>query len=449
MTTFLIRTDIDSPPSVDDAVLLDWAPGLAATNIDCDVDFFRHWRPAPSAADLFLAASAVFCVDKIAPRLAASDAWTRTLALHLPLSVAPPLHLERLESAVRFLTGDLWSLHGHIGTTGPLDALPDVDPALLPALDHDAVCLFSGGLDSLCGAIDLLETNPTLRLALLGWYDGGQSTSKQQQLYNTLAQRYGADRLSLHRLWLRPAPANPRQAHPSPSNEETTTRARSLLFLTAAIALASAAGPNVPVYLPENGYVALNVPLTRARVGSASTRTTHPYFLELLTTALVDSGITNPLINPYGLQTKGEMMRGSRNPGLLHRLAPDTVSCSHPEAARMQERPQGNCGYCFPCLIRRAALDAAGWDEEDYPWDVLSDGDLLDEVEKQRGADLRAVLNGIFDQRPDSDLLRNARLPRGSHRAHLSTWRRGNQELEDWFRSRAAGRLQTVIAALA
>jgi 7-cyano-7-deazaguanine synthase in queuosine biosynthesis len=310
------------------------------------------------------------------------------------------------------------------------------------------VSLFSGGLDSLCGVIDLLEADPALRLGLAAHYDGGHASSKQSALHERLADVYGAHRVVLRRLWLRPAAAHPRQEHPSPPPVENTTRGRSLLFLASALALASSVSPQTPVYLPENGYIALNVPLTRARTGSASTRTTHPHFLRLLAQAALAAGVPNPLINPCALRTKGEMLRDSRNPDLLRELAPLTVSCSHPEAARMQERPQGNCGYCFPCLIRRASLAVPGWDDDEYAWDALTDSSLIDDIELQRGADLRAVLNGAFAERPDSDLLRNAPLPPGTHADHLAVWRRGNAELQSWLKAGARGSLAAVIAQL-
>lgn len=183
-------------------------------------------------------------------------------------------------------------------------------------------------------------------------------------------------------------------------------------------------------------------------MGSASTRTTHPHFLGLLAKAVAAHGIANPLINPYAFKTKGEMLRDSRNPALLRDLAPITVSCSHPEAARMQRRAQGNCGYCFPCLIRRASLAVPRWDDEDYPWDPLTDPGLVVNVDEERGADLRAVLNGVFADRPDSDLLRNAPLPSGSHGEHLSVWRRGNAELRAWLEDGAQGAVADIVERL-
>jgi hypothetical protein len=206
-------------------------------------------------------------------------------------------------------------------------------------------------------------------------------------------------------LFLRPAPHHLAQDQPLPPERETTSRSRSLLFLTSALALASSIGPAVPVYLPENGYIGVNVPLTPARSGSFSTRTTHPHFLSLLQQTARAVGINNPLVNPYRLMTKGEMLESSRNPELLRDLSRLSVSCSHPEVARYARRPQGNCGYCFPCLIRRASTARSGWDSaDDYSWDALSDPALLD-TDSDRSADLRAVVIGTQPGRPDRDVL--------------------------------------------
>ncbi len=448
MRSYLVRTDATAPADTSGVTVLDWGPGSPSASIECGLDFFAGWRPTRSAADLFLLAAGAYCVDKLSPRHEAPDAWTRDLRLAVPVEAPDRFGAGLFDRALSFLTGDTWHVSPYESAVDPLAALPVLAPALLPFVDVDGVSLFSGGLDSLCGVIDLLEADPALRLGLVGHYDGGKASSKQTVLHQRLADVYGAHRVVMRRLWLRPAAHDPRQQHPSPPPVETTTRSRSLLFLAAALALASSISPQAPVYLPENGYIALNVPLTRARTGSASTRTTHPHFLALLREAARGADIPNPLLNPCSLKTKGEMLRDSRNPGLLRELAPLTVSCSHPEAARMQERPQGNCGYCFPCLIRRASLAVPGWDDEEYAWDALTDSGLIDENDLQRGADLRAVLNGAFGERPDSDLLRNAPLPAGSHADHLAVWRRGNEELRSWLRAGAQGSLAAVVARL-
>jgi hypothetical protein len=86
---------------------------------------------------------------------------------------------------------------------------------------------------------------------------------------------------------------------------------------------AAAEGPVVPVYVPENGFIGINVPLTRARVGSASTRTTYPRFMGLRARASTAIGsVLSPVVNPYRLCAKGELLAESHNAGLLRRLGP-------------------------------------------------------------------------------------------------------------------------------
>ena len=59
-------------------------------------------------------------------------------------------------------------------------------------------------------------------------------------------------------------------------------RTRSLNFLAFAIvsayALQEFVQEEIDVFVPENGVISINAPLTVRRVGTLSTRTTHPYF---------------------------------------------------------------------------------------------------------------------------------------------------------------------------
>jgi hypothetical protein len=96
-------------------------------------------------------------------------------------------------------------------------------------------------------------------------------------------------------------------------------------------------------------------------------------------------------LNPYHGQTKGEVLAQCRNPWLLQELFPLTVSCARPVVGRWQRQPAGACGYCYPCLLRRAALHRLGWDRGDhYRVDVPADAAGL--THPVRGRDLRALL---------------------------------------------------------
>jgi hypothetical protein len=66
-------------------------------------------------------------------------------------------------------------------------------------------------------------------------------------------------------------------------------RTRSLNFLAFAAVGADAVMKannknNISIYVPENGFISLNAPLTNRRIGSLSTRTINPYFIEMVQT---------------------------------------------------------------------------------------------------------------------------------------------------------------------
>ncbi len=338
--------------------------------------------PGPAALSFLSLALAVWAADKLHPRQAAADAWTRTFRLTVPVAAAAAAWTA-LTPALNFLTGDRWHW--------------DLRPAAFPweypktpvfSWQPDAVCLFSGGMDSLAGAIERLEAGD--RLLLVSHHDYGQLASCQAHLAKALIEHYGPARVQHLPLRVQ-----------FPEAPEASLRSRSLLFVALGVAAADTSSDDTPVVIPENGWIGLNPPLTGSRVGSYSTRTTHPYFLGHLEKVLASAGLSHSLVNPYHNDTKGEVLRRSPNPTLLRRLLPATISCAHPAVFRWQQERQGNCGYCYPCLVRRAALHARGWDKiEGYAYDVLTDEAVL--KNRRRGADLRSLLYalGNYEQAP-------------------------------------------------
>ncbi len=332
----------------------------------------RGRRPLPQPVLTLLVASlGVWVADKLVPRHEATDAWTRHLMLTCPAPTGQQ-PLAKLASLLDFLTGDKWLLNARqVPAWLPMILRPD------PDWQPDCVCLFSGGLDSLVGAIDLLETGR--RVLLVSHYDYGQLAGTQKSLADALRQAYGPERV---RRW------GFRIQFEAP---ELSLRSRSLLFISLGIAAASVWEEPMPVFMPENGWISLNPPLTGNRLGSYSTRTTHPYFLHGLRQWLAGVGITIPLETPYQFFTKGEMLAQCRRSALLKELAPHTISCAHPVASRWTKGRHGNCGYCYPCLIRRAALKAMGWDEEEhYSVNIQQDREIW--KSRTRGRDLRSIL---------------------------------------------------------
>jgi len=380
--------------------------------------------PGQEVQAFLLAALGVWAADKFCPRSAAPDAWTRQITLNLPASRRWLPLAPRLDAALNFLTGDEWSLKGR---EAPLDlGLKGEWPH---AWQPDGVMLFSGGLDSLVGALDFLEAGQTL--VLVSHYDFGQLAAIQQGLAADLTRHYGPERV--HHLGIRVQ---------FPEAPELSLRSRSLLYLALGLTAAAGFGPSTPLIIPENGWISLNPPLTLNRLGSFSTRTTHPYFLEQVTGLWRDAGVDNPLVNPYQDLTKGEMVRRGRDREFLGRLFGRTISCARPVVSRWQRAPAGACGYCYPCLMRRAALHVLGWDRgQDYRHDVLADPKIL--AHRVRGRDLRALLLAwrTWEEAPAEV---EARLMLGvspqAVAARLLAARgvlaRGFQEVAGWFREK-------------
>ncbi len=205
--------------------------------------------------------------------------------------------------------------------------------------------MLSGGLDSFIGAIDLLnqKKNPIF----VGIYSGGKGVQgPQERVIDVLESHFELPKDRFHRFYASPICCR-----------ESTTRSRSLLFFSHAILLASAMGHHVNLCIPENGFISLNVPLTIHRIGSLSTRTTHPYYIGLLQQIIEMLGIPVRIYNPYQFVTKGEMVAQCSDKSFLRKNIELTMSCSRPDFARWKGSSfPSHCGTCIPCIIRKAAL---------------------------------------------------------------------------------------------
>lgn len=386
-------------------------------------------RPPQTAVDLYRIATAVFSADLRIPRDSAFDRWTRDIALYLPVSNKDLWESakEPLRRLLAFLSGDHWTIYLRKAD----GERPPADPRSVRKarpVEADTACLLSGGLDSFIGATDALAEGRSL--ALVSHYAGGTATyagPAQDAVRRGLAEEYG-DEQTRH-LKFRVDP--PKQLT---GGWESTTRSRSIIFLGLGILVASALGDNTLLLVPENGLISLNVPLTPSRLGSLSTRTTHPHTMALLGEVLSAVELKVELDNPYLFLTKGEMVAGTTNQELMRSTAAATVSCAHPTAGRFvggQGSGVGHCGYCVPCLIRRAALAKIGLDPmEEYRVDVTEDGP---ETERQT-EDVRAFLIAVERARDGvsvRDLLRAGPLrPAPDELAqHLDVYKRGLDEV--------------------
>lgn len=307
--------------------------------------------PSEIGVDLLVVAAHVHAADtRISRATESQDAWTREMRLVVPVSdvgrwtSAVPL----LERMLNFLTGDRWALSFRPRPAG-FERTVRVKRSNLFAPPYDSLGLFSGGLDSLIGAIDTLEGG---KAPLFISHAGeGATSDAQNTLFNELKRHYGKRTVDRLRIWM----SFPNGLVPG-VNPENTTRGRSFLFFAAGVFAGTGLDGNFTLRVPENGLIALNVPLDPLRLGALSTRTTHPFYMARWNDLIRALGIDGRVENPYWDMTKGEMAANCSNRTLLAKLVPASLSCASPAKARWKGKAAEHCGYCLPCLIRRAAL---------------------------------------------------------------------------------------------
>ncbi|MDG6347616.1 hypothetical protein QAA18_02485 [Luteimonas sp. 8-5] len=309
--------------------------------------------PSEMGIDLLVLAAHVHAADtRISRSEQSQDSWTREIRLVIPVSDPARWHAASgtLVQALNFLTGDRWTV-GFRARPRKFNSITTSPVTLLPP-PFDTVSLFSGGLDSLVGAIDLLESGMTP--LLVSHAGDGATSDAQNQLFDQLKKHYKKSAFDRLRVWM----AFSTQLVKGVSTENST-RGRSFLFFALGVFAGTGLGSRSTLRVPENGLIALNVPLDPLRLGSNSTRTTHPFYIARWNDLLREVGINASIENPYWNKTKGEMVAECANQGILSDLAAESLSCAHPSSGRWKGRGIEHCGYCLPCLIRRAALDAA------------------------------------------------------------------------------------------
>jgi len=344
-------------------------------------------RPSETAVDLALLAATVTAADtRISREANAQDSWTREIDVHLPVhdparwaGLAP-----LITTTLNFLTGDRWRVYFRPRPSGVDELVPE--PAELRLVEPTSVCLFSGGLDSFIGAIDLLASGQSPLLVSHYW--DGITSSHQTYCAEALARRY-PDTV----FWQIRARVGFPTDTVDGSPVEDTLRGRSFLFFSLAAMAADAVGGDMVVHVPENGLISLNVPLDPLRLGALSTRTTHPYYMARFGDLARELGLTLRLENPYAFMTKGQMAAHCADQPFLRREAANTMSCSSPGSRRYdpdpEEREPKHCGRCVPCLIRRASIrEALGHDATRYRIPNLH-AQVLD-TNKAEGKDVRS-----------------------------------------------------------
>lgn len=410
--------------------------------------------------DFLILSFLVYNVDRAVSRINNSlDGWHRCLILEeVPVLNLHEMNKSRksLINAISFLTGDTWDIH--FVQALPYNYLPAKKVRYFNAEDYEQVALFSGGLDSLIGFIDeVYALSHSKKVLLISHMELGKEHKDQEDILgycnrnSVFTGKY--DRLLInaglkHNSWnIRTIP-------------ESTFRARSLLFFASGIYAASHINPTIPLIVPENGTISLNIPLDKGRRSACSTRTTHPTFIKRLEEAMTQMGITNTFINPYKYKSKADMMMCCYNQpskrSVLLQLTQLSCSCAKrghnsfwdKSSAVIKQSHITHCGMCLPCLYRRVALDTIGLDNPSF-WgtDVLNGTkyDLSKRYQK-RNRDFRALLYFIKYRLTDNVIRRELIINGVTEETELSKYvelvKRSYNQVKEWLDKKAPSHIK-------
>jgi 7-cyano-7-deazaguanine synthase in queuosine biosynthesis len=260
------------------------------------------------------------------------------------------------------MMGDTWSLKFQPGHNTPSTGLFDKRPFHVEVDENGLnVALFSGGVDSLAGALQLLESGKE-KLILASHQASSSAKKTQRCLYEELNTQYP------HRVKHYPFECNLQGKRAI----DETHRSRNFLFSSIAYALSTAYGQS-DFYVFENGVTSINLHRREDLANSRASRTTHPQTIAKLQ-KFFSTIAEKPfkIFHPFLDKTKFDVME------YVCKVAPNllssSVSCTR---APFTKGDATHCGKCFQCIDRRIAAFAGEGQKLDnsglYAFDILSE----------------------------------------------------------------------------
>ena len=341
-------------------------------NVDVHADFIALAKQACRAlvgveADFIWLAVAVYLADRCAPRypygMSGPAHWRRRIHLKVPVS-NPKIWSEAkgaLTHALEFLTEDDWTFEFPSGRA-EFTAEQQEHFRKMRGPEIEWVSLFSGGLDSLAGALQWLNGTAGVGLLVSGQTHARITTGQDSQIAELREQfahrvehvgfSYGFVDKNRHEL----------------VGFESTQRTRAFIH-TALGSLAALMAGKEQLFLFENGFGALNLACDSAQFGSQNSRATHPVFLRRMA-AFVSAGFSKPFViaNPFTLSTKAQMLSSPS----VRKFAPLLKRSFSCDRFPNYKHTHPQCGWCPSCLIRRLSFHASGLpDEADYTIDIF------------------------------------------------------------------------------
>ena len=363
------------PDDVDEAdcTVLDYRPSNGGKpNVRLGLpDFVRSvYHLPPRCLDLLEIAAYMFAGDRSTSRGSRISVeyqrWARNL--HFVIRVrdhafwSEPTVQDALKSALCFATGDQgYEFTFQPGYTTPPTSLFDRKDFQVKTTAGLSIMLFSGGIDSLAGAVQRLRESDD-RICLVSHSSQGGTIRTQRGLVGALRQAY-PERVSHYQFRTHLQVIRAR---------EESQRTRPFLYGSIAFAIAMAFGQE-RFFIFENGVTSLNFARREDLLNARASRTTHPQTvgrLASLFSTIAEQTFT--IESPFIWNTKTEVVDYLKASG-HGQLLPSSVSCSHTFNARTHAT---HCGECFQCLDRRIGVYGAAADDFDnaslYATDIIT-----------------------------------------------------------------------------
>jgi 7-cyano-7-deazaguanine synthase in queuosine biosynthesis len=323
---------------------------------------------SPIAKDLLELASVLYVADT-SIRRGDTDVygrgWQRRIHVVMPMRQARKWNAnkELLSELVTYLSGD-----ASITFDFKQHTRPSVSPQFLPFPPESGgfqsakrIVLFSGGLDSLAGAAELVKAG---NVPLLVSHRSSPSRTTLQKSLATELGNKAQKKLPGIGVWI---------TRKDKEAVDNSQRLRSFLYLALAAVIAYELQIESVSYC-ENGVTTFNLPLSDQRIGSRSTRTTNPKVIKLFS-LLVERvmGKALRIQNPFLFWTKRQVVEKLLQLDCAG-MVKTALSCTRTYRV---EKTKRHCGVCFQCLTRRFAVVSAKAEPhdptDDYVKDVFKD----------------------------------------------------------------------------
>lgn len=281
---------------------------------------------------------------------------------------------KQLSEALCFMSGD--NTYEFTFQNGGQDSgqtsLFDAEGIALEKKENTCIALFSGGMDSLAGALSILEeTDQNLILVSHRSNNPGVS-SYQDRVFKLLREDY-PNRIQYFPFYCNLA---------GERAVEETQRTRVFLYTAIAFSLMSLASKR-EIHVFENGITSLNFSKRQDLMNARASRTTYPKTLGLLKNfycSIVGNDVE--IKHPFLYQTKTDIF--SKVKGYKKETYIDnTVSCTKTFIKFKNNSKATHCGGCSQCVDRRFAAFASELEEYDAPYNIDLSKDSIEDAESR------------------------------------------------------------------